>query len=141
MLTSGITHVTILGMGNNHHQRDIVFTVAVYKRSDGKNPTRDALQEFERISPDLRVAMQQAIVRAQRQSNHASGLTVHITAGLWCIQIVQRGYTARLFFTFTKGAQLYLLNGCAVKTTEDTIPNHHLKLAKQLAKEAKAYAQ
>lgn len=117
-----------------------VFRVTSYRRPNGKCPTRDALIEFELVSPRLRSAVHAGIERLQYSSNHNSGtLTTHVSAGLWCMNIIHRGRLARLFFIFKKGARIYLLNGCTTKINEQ-IPGTDLFKAIKLAKEAKSYA-
>ena len=116
----------------------VVFTVQPYRRPNGKCPTEDALLEFEHVSPKLRSAVQAGIKRIQYRAYHSGKLTEHIGGDVWCLRIQQGNNIARLFFTFTRGARIWLLNGYVKK--DDRMRANPLAMAKTLAKEVQAYA-
>jgi hypothetical protein len=114
---------------------DMIFAISAHTKPNGKCPTQTALELFEQVSPKLRAAVEAGIIRLQYQSNHSGNLTEHLSAGLWCLKVRRGNIIARLFFAFTKGAKIYLLNGCTTNK-DDAIPPYELRKARLMIREA-----
>lgn len=108
----------------------LIFTVDYYELSDGTAPTLEAFATFERVSPKLRDAVLAGIEKLGDQANHSGTLTEQISPRLWCLRVRFNGNCARIFFTFAKGAKIYLLNGYVKKSNK--IPVKELKRATSL---------
>lgn len=109
----------------------LIYTVDFFVYEGGKTPTLEAFATFEEVSPQLRDAVLAGVERLEDDSNHKSGtLTEYVSPGLWCMRVRFNRNCARLFFTFAKGARIYLLNGYVKKSNK--IPANELRKAKKL---------
>lgn len=113
----------------------IEYTVIPYKKENGRTPTMEALSDFEKVSPELRDAVLAGIEKLGDSSTHSSTLIKKAESGLWYLRIQKNRNCARLFFIFTKKAEIYLLSGFVKK--DNKIPVNELKRARLIAKEAR----
>ena len=117
---------------------DVVYDVDYHTRPNGDIPTLEAFACFEVVSPKLRDAVLAGVERLGTRNHHTGKLVQQAEPGLWYMRIHTGSNFARLFFVFTKGAKIYLLNGFVKKT--DRIPQAELNKARVLAREVRAYA-
>src|SRR3989338_2217713 len=111
------------------------FQVTYYKDSLGGKPVDEFLLELGKKNPKLQAKAFEGVLKLRNKTYHAEPLSKHIEPGLWELRIKSGSDILRIFYTFTKGREIILLN-IFIKKKQKT-PRGELELARKRLKQIK----